>query len=335
MRTAALARWRSIRASAERFLAARPLHHTCDGMSAIRLHPRLCCVALLFALLCSPRTARADEPATDASPIPLHWDPAWTHSNPWDYSLSGAGATALVLETVLLQSKQAPARFSGPILFDSAARSFFRARSPEDRLTAADWSWLFWSLDVTYPLVTDVPYAWARYGPGVASDLFWQDATALTLASSIDMALRDTVGRVRPQDSDCLAAGGGSACLNPESVRSFPSGHFVETTTGASLICTQHLYMRLYGSPLDGVTCATAIFFAATVGVLRMVADDHWATDIVASGAMGALFGWGVPYIMHLHGHAPRATVGKSMMVLPTPIVVSHGAGVGLTGIVF
>jgi hypothetical protein len=30
--------------------------------------------------------------------------------------------------------------------------------------------------------MTDVPYAWARYGPDVARDLFWQDATALAVA---------------------------------------------------------------------------------------------------------------------------------------------------------
>jgi membrane-associated phospholipid phosphatase len=228
-------------------------------------------------------------------------------------------------------------RFYGPILFDASARSFFRAHDPNTRLAVADTSWIFWGLDVVYPLMTDVPYAWARYGPDVARDLFWQDATALTVASSVDMALRDTVGRARPNDSDCLAAGGGSKCLDPESVRSFPSGHFVETTTGASLICTQHLYLKLYGAPWDAVTCGTAMTAAAAVGVMRLVADDHWATDVIGSGAMGVLFGWAIPYLMHLRWHTPRRTGGAEpqLMVMPTPIALSHGAGIGITGIVF
>jgi membrane-associated phospholipid phosphatase len=293
--------------------------------------------ALLLALLGAPGSAHADEPSVALVVPPLRWDPAWVHANAWDYTLSGTGATALVLETIFLQSKQEPVRFSGPILFDAAARSFFRANDPNTRLAVADTSWVFWGLDVVYPLV-DVAYARARYGPDVARDLFWQDATVLTAASSVDMALRDTVGRARPNDSDCLAAGGGSKCLNPESVRSFPSGHFVETTTGASLICTQHLYLKLYGPPWDAVTCATAMVSAATVGVMRMVADDHWATDVVGSGALGVLFGWGMPYLMHLRWHTPPKTGGGAephVMVMPTPIAFSHGAGIGITGIVF
>ena len=290
------------------------------------------CLALLFALLVAPGAAFADEPVVTP---PLRWKPGWTHAGPLDYTLAGFGATTLVLQTIYLQPQQAAVRFQGPLLFDASARSFLRGSTWDIRTGAADVSWIFWALDVAYPFVTDVPYAWARYGPGVAWDLFWQDSVALLLASSFDLALRDVVGRVRPNDSDCLAQGKRSDCVNPESVRSFPSGHFVEATTGASLICTQHLSLHLYGGPWDDVTCATAAASAVTVGVLRLVADNHWTTDVIGSGALGVLFGWGVPYVMHLHGSPlrPPANGAPALLVLPTPIAVDHGGGIGLTGI--
>src|SRR5208282_3495159 len=99
---------------------------------------------------------------------------------------------------------------------------------------------------IAYPVVVDVPYACRRYGSRVAWDLFWQDATALSLATFVDLNLRDIVGRSRPSFSDCLAAGGStSQCLgnSSEVTRSFPGGHVTIVTTAAALSCTQHLSM--------------------------------------------------------------------------------------------
>jgi membrane-associated phospholipid phosphatase len=242
--------------------------------------------------------------------------------------------TALVTETLVLQNRSQPPRWVGPILFDDAARDAVRDQTLEGKQEAADISWGLWFALVGQPLAVDVPYAWARYGRRVAWDLFWQDATALSLSAAVDFAVRDSVARLRPYNTQCLRDGG-TNCLNgPEATRSFPSGHVSETTTATALICTQHLTMHLYGAPWDAVTCASAITADATVAVLRMVADDHWASDILGGVALGAALGWGVPYFMHLHGHSGAASAPGAVQVLslPVPIALDRGAGLGLVG---
>jgi membrane-associated phospholipid phosphatase len=65
------------------------------------------------------------------------------------------------------------------------------------------------------------------------------------------------------------------------------------------------------------------------------VADDHWATDVLGGAALGIAFGWGIPYLMHLHGHTPRSHPDKELPVLiaPVPIAVRSGGGAGVAGL--
>jgi membrane-associated phospholipid phosphatase len=147
------------------------------------------------------------------------------------------------------------------------------------------------------------------------------------------MALRDLVGRARPFVSDCLAAGGSQTqCLgdNNEATRAFPGGHVAIGTTGTVLVCMQHLSMRLYGSPWDEGICAAAITADAAMGTLRIVTDNHWASDVLAGGALGVAIGYGVPVLMHLHGHAMPAT--SAVVMAPVPLALGHGAGLGVAG---
>lgn len=266
---------------------------------------------------------------------PLRWDPAWSHADWWDYSLAAVGLTALAFETALLQQRTEQPRWVGPILFDTQVRSLFRGSSQFLRDDAAGASWVLWFALVGYPLVVDVPHAWVRYGRDVAWDLFWQDATALSLAASVDFALRDVIARTRPYNTDCLAQSGSNCTSTPELTRAFPSGHVSETTTATALICTQHLKMELYGAPWDAVTCGSAIAADTAVSWLRMVADDHWATDVLGGAAVGIAFGWGLPVLMHLHGHTPPAGehAAMPMLVAPVPIALNRGGGLGLAGL--
>jgi membrane-associated phospholipid phosphatase len=276
-------------------------------------------------------TARADDATTAGQ---LRWDPAWTHAGPDDFVLTAFAVEDLVIYEAFAQSKQPQLRWSGPILFDQAVRDVLRGSTPGVRSAAATTSWTLLAVEVAYPAVIDVPYALRRYGPGVAWDLFWQDATALSIASAVDMDLRDFVGRARPQAAACLAGGGSaSQCLgtDSEATRSFPGGHVAIVTTAALLTCTQHLSLRLYGAPWDAIACVAAITTDAAVGTLRIVADDHYATDILAGYALGAAIGWGIPFVMHLHGHAAAPT-DPGTHVAPVAIPVNRGAGMGVTG---
>jgi membrane-associated phospholipid phosphatase len=284
---------------------------------------------VMAAFMAHASAATGDEPHPKDS---FTWNPAWSHADSWDYAFTGVAASDLAVYLPLLQSKQPALNWTRPILFDTAVRDFLRGSSSV-RSAAEPTSWALLGVVVAYPFVVDLPYAWKRGGPDLAWDLFWQDATALSLATAIDLNLRDVVGRARPPVSECLMKGG-TNCLsnNSEATRSFPGGHQLIVTTAASLTCTQHLEMQLYGGAPDVVACAAAATTAFAVGVLRIVADDHWASDILVGDLLGVGLGWGVPTLMHLHGHAPAIAIHGAYLT-PTPIAVRAGGGVGVTGL--
>lgn len=302
-----------------------------------RLVRSLAPVVLVAAALLGPEgLAHAESTESPPKKHPHRWDPAWTHANAWDYTLTGVATTAAVVELTVLQGIRPTLRWSDPILFDSDVRSALMTRNLATRSTLEDAAWILWGLQAAYPVFVDVPLAWARQGKQLAWDMFWQDAVTLTIAGAVDGALRDIAGRARPDVYDCLQSGR-TDCLQPvESTRSFPGGHFLNSTAASVLTCTQHLYLHLYDGAWDGVACALTLASNATLGVLRIVTDNHWATDELVGGAIGSLIGWGVPYVMHLHGHAPVIFgSGESIgtLVLPVPLVFQGGGGMSLTGI--
>jgi len=290
----------------------------------------LACLALGAALTTTTPNVRADDTAGVG---PLRWDPAWSHAGPADYSLTGLGVTDTVVYEIFFQSKQPALYWNSPILFDNAVRDALRGSTPGIRSGAETASWGLLGLVIAYPFF-DAVYAWKRYGRTVAWDLFWQDATVLSLATAVDLNYRDLIGRARPPVSACLSSGGSvDQCVgtSAESTRSFPGGHMLMVTSAAALTCTQHLYMHLYGAPWDAIACATAVTGAAAVGTLRIVADDHWASDILVGGVLGTAFGWGIPVLMHLNGHS-ASSGGLAAHLAPIAIPVNRGGGAGVAG---
>jgi membrane-associated phospholipid phosphatase len=259
---------------------------------------------------------------TEADDAPLfRWDPSWPHAGLPDYTLTGVGLGDALVDQIFFQSKQPPLHWISPLPFDEAIRSVLRGRTASERSTAANTSAIVFGVVFAFPF-SDVPYAWKRFGDQAAWDVFWMDATTASLATSFDLDFRDVVGRARPPVSECLMAGGSRAsCLgtSDESTRSFPGGHVMIVTSAATLACTQHLALRLYGPAWDAMACATAITVSAGEGVLRIVADKHWASDIAAGEMLGALFGWGIPALTHLRIRLDHQSVRLLPQVTPLP----------------
>jgi membrane-associated phospholipid phosphatase len=288
---------------------------------------RLALVALVLTLWANPKSASA---ADLASPQAWRWNPAWSDAGVWDYALSAMGFSALGVEVIFLQPRRPPLHWNETILFDEAVRSALNGSTPAVRTDAENASWALFGIELGYPVVVDLPYVWLRYGRQVAWDLFWEDAMVLSLTGAVDLALRDSIGRARPRTSDCLAQGQNDCLVDTESTRSFPGGHFAQTTAAATLTCLQHLSLGLYGGPWDAVTCGVALTGDAAVGVLRIVSDNHWATDVVAGGAIGAAFGVGLPILVHRVRWNSRATGRLVPIVLP--IVLANGAELRVVG---
>ncbi len=58
--------------------------------------------------------------------------------------------------------------------------------------------------------------------------------------------------------------------------------------------------MPLYGSrALDTLACIRDLTLATGDGVLRIMGDRHYATDVLAGAALGFGFGYGVPMFLH------------------------------------
>jgi membrane-associated phospholipid phosphatase len=75
---------------------------------------------------------------------------------------------------------------------------------------------------------------------------------------------------------------------------SFFSGHASTTATLAGLICARHVHRSERGG-IDWLACGAAGSASIATGMLRITAEQHHATDVIAGWASGALFGYVLP----------------------------------------
>jgi membrane-associated phospholipid phosphatase len=69
----------------------------------------------------------------------------------------------------------------------------------------------------------------------------------------------------------------------------------------ASALCVQHSRIEIYGGLADKIVCPAALTAATATGLLRIVADRHWASDVIAGAMLGSLVGATVSWL-HLRG---------------------------------
>ena len=66
------------------------------------------------------------------------------------------------------------------------------------------------------------------------------------------------------------------------------------------MACVHHRQLDLYGDETsDAIACAVPLGLAAGVALLRIVADQHYATDVLVGAAVGALSGLGLGLLLH------------------------------------
>jgi membrane-associated phospholipid phosphatase len=133
-----------------------------------------------------------------------------------------------------------------------------------------------------------------------------------------------------PSDPDC--ASGDSS--------SFLSGHASTAFTGAGLVCAHHGAMPLYGNKIaDTGACATALAAATVTGGLRIVADKHYASDVIAGAALGLASGWLMPKLLHYTswGTPPEEQAKKKGGIAwsVAPVATKGGAMVMVNGVTF
>ena len=166
----------------------------------------------------------------------------------------------------------------------------------------------------------------------VAGQLVAIQAQAYAMTGFLTSVTKAATGRQRPdaEEQGCdefdLDCGSG---VNA----SYFSGHTSFAFTGAGLTCVEHRYLRLFGRVGDPLACATTLTLASVTGVFRIMANKHWATDVITGAGIGLFSGWLMPWLLHFR-HDTSAGHDRPTRALRylSPFGGTHGFGLSAAG---
>jgi membrane-associated phospholipid phosphatase len=143
------------------------------------------------------------------------------------------------------------------------------------------------------------------------ADVSLHTAEATILTSLISQTIRGPLGRVRPSISpdDQYKFQFGKGFTHFDN-RSFPSLHSAVGFAAATAVSTE-IHERNPGASWWVTPVAYTV--AMVPGLTRMYLDQHWASDVVAGGFVGALIGTRVVRYAHTHNRnkLDRALLGS------------------------
>ncbi|WP_437876911.1 phosphatase PAP2 family protein [Sorangium sp. So ce513] len=271
----------------------------------------------------------AAAPPGRAAPRPeLTWDPSWPRFRASEYVAAGLFA-ATAFATLAIPPVEG--RWRGVNGFDGAARDALRIRSDRQREMARDASDLLLTLMTNHLAVDALLVAWWGHGRGgVAWEIAMIDIEALALNAAVNGLVAGLTSRERPYRAACFGPEEEQDrdCRGSKRYRSFFSGHSSTAFTAAGLMCSHHAHLPLYGGGApDALACAASLGAAAAVATLRVVSDQHFASDALTGAAVGTLTGFGLPWLLHYRGGAPASTSARapreaavSITFVPAPL---------------
>jgi membrane-associated phospholipid phosphatase len=283
-----------------------------------------------------------------ADPDKVEWSADWPRVR-WSEVATVVGLT---VGSFVINAAWTPpdhATWNGPILFDKAVRNLLVGRTYAVQEFASNMSDDLYKGAVLAPYAFDVFLASlsVHENADVALQMLLIDMQSLGLTGVATLATEHAVGRARPYVRDCRPDGSvvdasGKPLLNgcgtQEDFQSFYSGHTAATATMAGLTCVHHQHLPLYGDgPLNDIApCAVMITASLATGVTRIIADRHWASDVLVGAAVGGFSGYVLPSMMH-YGFGSGRPVGEvsvaGVTMVPFPTAYVGGAGLGLAGI--
>jgi len=184
--------------------------------------------------------------------------------------------------------------------------AFFKYNKTQD-----DISTLLAAGILTFPVLTPLFQfedlnTWVTYGVMYAE--------AFLLTNGAKDLLKSLIARNRPYTYTSIPPSQVSDYFN-----SFPSGHTAYAFLGATFLSTT--FSKEYpDSPWKLPLIISSYTLAAGVGTMRLTSGNHFLTDVLAGAALGALFGWGIPF---LHEMGPKKESG--LYITPTPKAFSIG----------
>ena len=277
-----------------------------------------------------PPEPRRTPPKTSSLSAKLEW--RWPKFSVAQYGLSIGQA----LLAVGSQAIPGAPRWTSPNAFDDAARDVLRAKNYDGYLYARDASDAGLVLLVNQQLVDTLFATWWFHDKGsTAFQMALIDVQAVSFSAGINSFVSAVVGRERPYARAVCGEGGREEsttdCQGNNRYRSFFSGHTTAAFTLAALTCVHHANLPIYGGgAIEAVPCVTSMTLATGVALLRVIADQHYMSDIAVGTAFGIASGVGIPYLFH-YGQAPikeaMSSLGlpENVYVMPTPGGVSAG----------
>jgi membrane-associated phospholipid phosphatase len=269
---------------------------------------RLACIAPLLAALVLPASPRAEgPPASEGAPAPGEAPGTATPLALGTPRLTVDLATAGVVTGVELgliglslafknQLTTTTCRWCEPPQFDRWVRDELRWGNTQAASRGSD------AMQLLVPLAA-VSTLWIQAAPHGNREVV-EDLVVLTESVSTGIlatqVVKYAVGRLRP---DAWARG---TIQSPDDCLSFWSGHasFAFSTAAAA---TQ--IARLRGRPGWKWLGLATFSAAALTGYLRIAADRHWTTDVLASAVVGTTTGLVVPLLAFQPADARRSPV--------------------------
>lgn len=249
-------------------------------------------MALLFCLAPALRAQEAD---------PLAWGDRPRFSKA-EYIGTGTALAGSAAAFFFIPHPKTPA-WRGQILFDKGARNTLRARSQGGRDRATVYSDMLSYPLVAYAMVDGPITAAIRGNKDTAIQLSLIGAEVFAVTELLNLTVSAVVRRERPADNVCDPNGK----YDSHCARSFWSGHTANAFAAASLICAEHESLPLYGGgKADKGACAGALAAASAVGTLRIVSNDHHASDVIVGAAVGAAIGYLLPNYLHFKSKNPN-----------------------------
>jgi membrane-associated phospholipid phosphatase len=242
---------------------------------------------LMFSLTAAAPILAVAAPAPDLQPHGM-MEPAASRPRlrlgATSAAMVATGALALwgAMELELARDEVAGCRWCEPGAFDGWARHALRWNATGDAGEASDL------LLVGIPVCSAAAIAWLAARDGarleIVEDLLVY-AAALVVADSVTTGMKHATARLRPH---AWAAGGPSV---EGDLHSFFSAHTSRVFVAAAVAAQ---VARLRGRPGWKWVAAVGFTAAAATGWLRIAADQHWATDVLAGAAVGTAAGFGV-----------------------------------------
>lgn len=277
-------------------------------------------------------SASEDQSQGTREPARLVWEPGWRRFGWANAVVLGVGAGAIGAALLVGPDRGNSSGVTAGAV-DEDFRRWVRPHDEGTRRAFRNASDALLAANVVNAYVVDalLNAGWYRRSPDVAFQLAAIDTQVLVVATAVQLWTANLVSRQRPYARLCgtdeLSAED-SDCTSDYRYRSFYSGHTSFSFALATATCTHHAHLPLYSRSVNWVPCAAGVAVAAATGASRILADQHYLSDVLVGAAAGGLIGWVIPWLHYATGEQAVLRSDDRVRVA----VVPFGRGVAVVG---